>query len=147
MAESGKLDPFESTPEEIEAALRADGIRMGRWSVALGTDCSLQLTLCQDGTCVMTAETWDVDDEEMDGGKAEMHCEGRWVRGDDGLSVLLQLQQPVETGEDVGREALQLRAVDVPAHVTGKLCWESTTFLVFEMGGREVLFDPPGYDD
>ena len=151
MREVNKLDPFDSTPEEITAALRADGIDTGCWTVALGNDAALQLTLHQDGTCVMTAETFAFENEETEGptdnGKAEMRCQGSWVRGDDGLSVLLQLQQAVETGENVSRESLPLRATDVPAHaahVTGKLRWESATFLVFAMGGREVLFDPPG---
>jgi hypothetical protein len=143
MREVDKLDPLESTPETITAALRTDGISMGCWAVDLGTDATLQLTLRQDGTCVMTAERWDDDDEETDEARAEMRCEGSWARGDDGLSVLLQLQQPVETG-DLGLEFLPLRAVDVPARATGTLRWESTTLLVFEMGGKEVVFDPPG---
>ena len=147
MREADKLDPLESSPEAIEAALRADGIRAGCWPVAVGTDCSLQLTLCHDGTCIIAAETWDNDDEETEERKAEMHCEGRWDRGEDGLSVLLQMQQPEETGEDIGREALPLRAVDVPTQATGRLRWESATFLVFEMGGQTILFDPPDCDE
>ena len=161
-------DPFNVSTEQVEEALRKDGIA-GKWAVALGTDRGLTLELAESGGCVLTAwchvdgaERATDDDEAEDEEYKEGHLRatGRWQRDADQLQVTLSFEYADEWGRQC--EHLPLRksmffplrksmvadeqqALAQHAPLVGTLRWESRTFLVFRprglgMAEREVLF-------
>ena len=149
-----KLDPFTTSTEQMEEALRKDEVA-GKWAVALGTDQGLELELAKSGKCVLTA--WcafegaerdaDDDDEDTEYKEGHLRATGRWQRDANLLQVSVNFESADEWGMQC--EHLPLRKsmllVGEQAPLVGTLRWESETYLVFRPHGpgmeeREVLF-------